>query len=840
LVETVEERMAQIVPSTDIEKCLTKILCMTFQQKLEDKSKDGREAGRSYQNPLVTRRYVTEMFSPGNLNVSALEAALNSVGLCIDSEENLQDQISNWIRGRQEAESILEIEDCGKMLFESYLSCYCKMAMPISVHILCANSSESGYVFILRADGRISYLRKGTMSESASYSVAPSGHSRDKIRAFNMLSRAFSSPAITCLLKFALFEGLDYTTEILPEVVKVLKGITKVQIPLSYRSEHDLKVFRAFLRSLPLKARDIDSQFSLQDMDVGLLLRIASEDPQEKAPQAFTRLMPGSSLMESAIACAIYSNSRSEIDILFRYSITMGYFASIAVKDAKSLHDSMTLTCIARAAFSLWLVNPNLQLRVDNDRGRMQIEPLHTNDDPVPASKRVKLGSKSKPIDPLCAFLDCFELPEIDSTSLDANDVGIIDDIIRNFQSVFLTKDSFGLQKSLTRVLMSLLLGDRYQNRSEIMKPLIHLINGIEQLDGVEVKLCTIYAKILEESSDDMPVEKKWKKEDNISSSLFALCEECHDNSAIEQLRNYVGLLGGKSSISETELSDADELGAVGLFDALANLLDKANCRWAAIKFSIASARLASMISSTPDSIRRSSQLWTHAYRLLENLGKTEEAYVAMLEVIDPKRQVDCIVSLIDHLCSHRRLEQLYSLPFAQHSPDLHVCILDEVSRSLEEKAITEDVDHTDTWSILYGFYVSKANYQSAAKAALSYSRRLIRESCKKSFDIAVALHKSLNMAAAALALVDREDAWLEDASPICIQKRTREIRNEDDTNKIHLEYTLPSIIRLDDLYRDIAVAKACMHISSYIPNANFLSRDHDEIFSQLLVLGKK
>ena len=38
----------------------------------------------------------------------------------------------------------------------------------------------------------------------------------------------------------------------------------------------------------------------------------------------------------------------------------------------------------------------------------------------------------------------------------------------------------------------------------------------------------------------------------------------------------------------------------------------------------------------------------------------------------------------------------------------------------------------------------------------------------------------------------------------------------------------------------DIAVAKACMHISSYIPNANFLSRDHDEIFSQLLVLGKK
>jgi len=298
-------------------------------------------------------------------------------------------------------------------------------------------------------------------------------------------------------------------------------------------------------------------------------------------------------------------------------------------------------------------------------------------------------------------------------------------------------------------------------------------------------------------------------------------------------------MLGGKSSILETELREADELKTVSLLDALASLLEKENCRWAALKFSIAAARLASMIyKSTPDGIRRSSQLWTHSYKLLENMGKTEEAYVAMLEVVDPKRQVDCIVSLVDHLCNHHQLEQLYTLPFAQPSPDLEVCILDEVSRTLEEKASTEDVDDTDTWSILYGFYISKGNYQSAAKTAFSYSRRLITESSKKSFEIAVLLHKSLNMAAAALGLVDREDAWLEDASPICIQKRTRDLQSEYNMSKRKLEYALPSIIHLDDLYGDIAVAKACMLIASHIPNANFLRRDHDEIFSQLLVLG--
>eukprot|EP00890_Picochlorum_soloecismus_P000327 jgi/Picsp_1/1295/NSC_04776-R1_nuclear pore complex protein nup160 len=846
LVETVEERLAQIVPITSIEKCLIKILCMIFQQKLEEKIKNqrGREAGRSYQDPLVTRRYVSEIFSPGNLNMYALEAALSSAGLHVDFEEDscsLQKQISACIGAQQGAESILEIEDRGKMLFESYLSHYCKMTMPISVQVSYANSSDLGYVLMLRADGRVSYMRKATLSESVVYSIPHSGQSRDTVKAFNMLSKAFASPSVTCLLRFAFFEGLDYDTEILPEVVRVLKGITKAQIPLSYRSEHDLMLFRAFLRSLPLKAAYMNSQFNIHNMDVRLLVCSGNEDTPEEVSltRAFTRLMSGTSLVTSAVACAVYSNSRSEIDILFRYSITMGYFASIAAMDAKSSHDSMTLTCIAGAAFSFWLVSPNAQLLVDSDRAKMEIEPLLTNDAAVPAPKRVKLGSKSKPIDPLFAFLDCFQLPGIANKSPDANDIGGIDDLIPEFVSILLTKKSLGLQKSITRVMISLFLGDKYQNRSETMKPLIHVVSGIEQLDGVEIKLCTIYAKILEDTSNDMSVYGERKKEDGIASSLFALCEECHDSSAMQQLRNCVNMLGGKSSILETELREADELKTVSLLDALASLLEKENCRWAALKFSIAAARLASMIyKSTPDGIRRSSQLWTHSYKLLENMGKTEEAYVAMLEVVDPKRQVDCIVSLVDHLCNHHQLEQLYTLPFAQPSPDLEVCILDEVSRTLEEKASTEDVDDTDTWSILYGFCISKGNYQSAAKTAFSYSRRLITESSKKSFEIAVLLHKSLNMAAAALELVDREDAWLEDASPICIQKRTRDLQSEYNMSKRKLEYALPSIIHLDDLYGDIAVAKACMLIASHIPNANFLRRDHDEIFSQLLVLG--
>jgi hypothetical protein len=390
----------------------------------------------------------------------------------------------------------------------------------------------------------------------------------------------------------------------------------------------------------------------------------------------------------------------------------MGYFASTFVKDASPLHDSMTMRLLAGAAFSFWLVSPDAQLLVDYDRERMEIEPLHTNDDAVPASKRVKLESNSKPVDPLCAFLDRFELPGIDGKFLDANDVCVTDSVILRIVPYLLGKDSFRLQKSIYQVLTALLLGDKYQNRAEIMKPLIHLVNGIEQLDSIELKLCTLYANFLKDTSNDQSGLRK-KKEDSIANSLFALCEECHDISAMQQLRNAIIMLGGKSSLQENEIGDADEFKTVALFDSLASLLEKEDCGWAALKFSLAAARFASMISKeTPDGIRRSSQLWTHAYKLLENMGKIEEAYVAMLEVLDPKRQVDCIVSLVDHLCNYRQLEHLYTLPLAQNSSNVDLCILDEVCRTLEEKASTEDVDHTDTWSVLYGFYISKCNYQ--------------------------------------------------------------------------------------------------------------------------------
>ena len=846
LVETVEERMAQIVPSTNNEKCIVKLLSMIFQQKLEEKNKDDGEAGRSHRDPLVTRRYITEIFSPGNLSISALEAASSSVGLSIDSKDNvcsLKDQISAWLGARQKAKSILEIEDRGKMLFESYLSHYCNMAMPIAVQVLHGGSSDSGYVLMLRADGRLSYMRNATLSESAVYSIAHSGQSRDKVRAFNQLSKAFASPSVTCLLRFAFFEGLVYATEILPEVIRVLKGITKVQIPLSYRSKNDFTLFRHFLRSLPLKAKHINSQFNVHGMDARMLVRSDNEATHEEVciPGGSTSLISRSSLVASAVTCAIYTTSRSEIDMLLRYSVTMSYIASIAVKDTRRLHDTSAMRFIAGAAFSFWLVSPDAQLLVDHDGEKMEIEPLHTNGDAVPASKRLKLESNSKPVDPLCAFLDCFELPGIDRKSLSANDVGGVDDVIVKLVPYLLTKDSFRLQKSISHVLMALLLRDKYQNRTEIMKPLIHLVKGIEELNSIELKLCTIYADILKDNTNDISFGLKRKKEDSIASSLFALCEECHDISAMQQLRNVINMLGGKSALIETDLGDDDEFRTVALFDALASLLEKENCRWAALKFSLTAARLTSMISKeTPDGIRRSSQLWTHAYKLLENMGKIEEAYVAMLEVLDPKRQVDCIVSLVDHLCNYRQFEQLYTLPFAQSSSNLDLCILNEVCCTLEEKASTEDVDHTDTWSILYGFYISKSNYQAAAAAAFSYSRRIIFESTKKPFDVAVTLHRSLNMTAAALALVDSEDAWIQDANPVSIQKRTRQLQSEYDTSKVKLEYSLPSIIRLDDLYKDIAVAKACMHIASHIPNANFLKRDHDEIFSQLLALGMK
>jgi hypothetical protein len=293
-----------------------------------------------------------------------------------------------------------------------------------------------------------------------------------------------------------------------------------------------------------------------------------------------------------------------------------------------------------------------------------------------------------------------------------------------------------------------------------------------------------------------------------------------------------------------------------------------------AIKCAFAALQSANSIIADPNNCKHyCSQLWRAVFSASLACHDYEQAYVAMQAVTVPELKVDCLQRLVNILCSaptsktkvimltdgdgdgkkeqgsDSRLELLVRLPYAEsilvnrEGRQMWVPLIEEVTHMLWRRAETLDVKaHPQPCKVLFAFFTARGDHQSAARAMLTYARRLMAElatnnttaaaggifatapigskkrggttfnNANKTAAIAAAyldtlraVHAALTVAAASLSLVDPSRAWLEDPYfnfPTTIDHTIM----SGSTTMMMMD---GAVVTVEDLNKEVAVAKA-------------------------------
>merc|ERR1719199_662304 len=111
------------------------------------------------------------------------------------------------------------------------------------------------------------------------------------------------------------------------------------------------------------------------------------------------------------------------------------------------------------------------------------------------------------------------------------------------------------------------------------------------------------------------------------------------------------------------------------------------------------------------------------------------------------------------------------------------------------------------------------------------HARRITSESEQSGTEKLLALQKILTTAVGCLKLVRESDAWLEDGTIGCDIKVRK-------TEGFQMEYSVPTTITVEDLEKELLLAKSLLKVVSLNPEFDIQRASHHDILVELLESG--
>lgn len=803
-IQSAEDRLRDLGGSSDLDREMLKMYFAAIGTLLK-------------QGDLVNY-ILDDVFLPFNLSVEAMEAALQVLGVEYDERNDIRSQITSWILDEASVEPFTR---CVEFL-DAYLAEYQRHCCPLAVKVIQSHGddAEQKTVVVVRGDGKMSCLFDAHPFESIRHHSRTTNSGADLVSEFYAVMNVFTSSAAVSMSLYALRQGVDLKEELLPVLVKVVTGHMRVDAVEFGRKALSV---RKVLRNFPVMLNDWE-----QDVIGPVVDRIMTESkcelPEEDWSYGNVNVEGNTCFLEaSALHSSVHSWAGARLDLLIKLGVALEYFSGSMNRSQLYMTASKKLEIIFGECFSVlyvhWACMQNVFLQK-----HVQVPELMTDEDVLmkgPFSKRAKCETGEEDVYAHAIILGLMNAPAALQNVQDMCS-------LRNAVLGTLGQGSNNLPTALAH---SILRNARIVNQDDTIESLTRVFNAAPFLGSFEMKIFKAFflIKICQMAQDSY--DRNLREQEALSvllSSEFISSEFAEDSKRFSESLESVCRWIGVSWDACDALSWEDYLGLLG------GIVERLGSNNIFKCVTILSARSYER-SQSSEGAGKSVHAWGKLYRMLKDEGHLDEAYVAALSILDPQRQIDCIRNLVDRIWSTNALVTLCTLPLLELRDVGNVNVFDQISHALWDKALKEPIDESKNYLVLYDFYVSRGNFQSAAAAVLSYCRRMVKESDQGSLEIALSLQKMLTLAEGCLKMIDPVDAWLEDSNPLDQETFVKDFVTDDVVATT--EYTIPKVIDIRIVQREFALVKALVHIASIIPNYE-MNKSEKEIFSQLLALS--
>ena len=375
------------------------------------------------------------------------------------------------------------------------------------------------------------------------------------------------------------------------------------------------------------------------------------------------------------------------------------------------------------------------------------------------------------------------------------------------------------VQNTMRPFMHLLMRTKRISNKAELLDSLLRVI---ERGEDASFKFFTAYSlsRKTRDSAENRSLRlmERSRLEQEGLGMFLSLC----DIEERDELAQCIASVTGKDAVLGMELTPERYI------DAVAEIVDHLGCSSSAVRAGLFSAKIQESAGHHSEAASRAR---ARVFKALEEEHNMQEAYTVALSVSDPQREQDCLNSLIASLCAENNLEVLTTLPLVGLLDDGGIHVLEHVTYALWDRAHKEPVDEATTYFVLYDFFVSRGNFQSAAGALLSFARRITAESERDELRKLLDLQKILTMTVGCLKLVRESDAWLEDSN-IDLDIKLRRTENGQ------TEYRVPTVITVREVEEELLLVKSLLKIVSLDPDFDVQNASHHDVLVGLLQGG--
>ena len=791
-VKTMDMRLGGILPASDVEHEILKMFFVEL-ERVMSASKFEYRSRSMWGYAVHTARL------PWNSSRRALWDAGRACGALDGTEgtteghrtevamELMAQGIQDWIDG---SSSVVEAFERSMAFLKAYVGGFVRASDPRSIQVIQTNpSSPDRLIVLVRGNGLISAMADASAEESLCH-VDPSCAS------LAALSSPCMGPAAMALARYAMCLGVSVKGELVPAIVDIVTGKCHLNAVEFGRYHADVRrAFRAFsvsVASLHAANGDQFAEIAGKLFDIGSTREEASPwtvcsfDPDRGAPGAHGHDIRGSLVKVALDGCA-----RARLDISLQLLIVAS-----GLRDG-ALIDSLA-SSLKPAVLSHWACTTTA---LTNAGGKS--EPIAVEDS---AKKRKQMvqGGRQHVFD--LALKCCDELagPLSERGGMIVGMDGLRVGVIHQFLS-----SSNGMRPVMHAIMRSKCVS----NKLELLDSLLGVIEDGEDASFKFFKAYNLSRKTQSAAGDD--VVERYRLDQEGLGLFLSLC----DIMERDELAECISSVTGKDP--------TPDLTPEGYIDAVAEIVDHLGCSSSAVRAGLFSAKIQEASGATEAAARAR----TRVFKTLEENGHMQEAYTIALSVSHPQRQLDCLKSLIACVCSGRMVDVLCSLPLVSLQDGTGINVLELVTHALWDRANKEPIDRTTTYSTLFSFFVSRGNFQSAARALLMHARRITSESEQSGTEKLLALQKILTTAVGCLKLVRESDAWLEDGTIGCDIKVRK-------TEGFQMEYSVPTTITVEDLEKELLLAKSLLKVVSLNPEFDIQRASHHDILVELLESG--
>ena len=790
-VESLEAQLANLVASTDVEE---NILKMYFDEIHTISSTSDMPTFN------LGHYAVAEVFSsPGMFSKSVMLATLARLGfdarhLTRMQDAEIQSCVEDWISSEPD-DSMTLFSKCSEFLrgYKRQIALSCPA---LSVLVLQECQRGDCAVVVVRGQGKISMLFQDLDSDYLR---------NHKVSSFLASMAQFISPPVTAFVRFAQGYGADLKKALLPAMVRVLSGKSRVN-SVEFGSRGSL--IRTLARHFSLVVQSFES-----DMEA-ICGIIKGKSSHVLSGEYSKGILSTDTLQLSMMKSSIYSCASSEANVILNVLAVLEYLSEQGNGSQLQQQISESMGMFLNNSVSCWVCSSVLFINEESNK-QATLEPLPSSD--VHISKRMKTARLGK----RCQIFDLV-------SSIDRNftqQLEAVDSIlsIQRARGSILQGFRQKMGASIEAIIHSV-MRNAVSNKMDIVQSLLCFAQGNPEIQSIECQFFNAYLlskRCSESSHHNLLMEKQ------SLGILLGLCD------GIEQPQTAQKLLECLRSVDKAPKMVAETLSEEEYIVALVDIFDQMGCPTSMVTCGMISARLQESLQ-TKEGMEKSARSWTRVFKSLEDNGDIEEAYIAALSNPDAKRQVDCLKLLVEKICSSGAIESLCTLPMMELRPQCGIHVLDEITRALWDRALKESIEGSKTYFILFDFYVSRGNFQSAASALMSYCRRMSRESISGALDSLLSIQKALTMAIGCLNLVKDADAWIEDSfNPPDLLVR----RSWNNSSLVKTEYAIPNILTVQDMEKELAIVKGLIQVVSLVPDFD-INNDAQEIVYQLSMLG--